>query len=412
MKTTNAILVSTFLFFLVQGVGRAAEERRSLRGTQINRQVLRLTPGITKDANRYVDRTKDGVIDALGGSSETESAVRQALDWFAKKQQADGHWEETLSPIAHTGLVMLCYYSYGASHVGEGPYTQTVAKALEWMLKQVGPKGELMDGGRMYDHCIGTLALAEAYGASEDKLIREPLEKAIEFLVRAQNPKTGGWRYAPYHVKAWDGDLSVSGWAFMALTSAEMSGLTVPRQTKARGLAFLDRVGTGRTKGMFGYTTPRPSPSMTAEGMYSLELFQGAKKSPRLDEAVKYLMTHLPDKSQENFYFWYYGTLSLRLYGGEGWEEWNSRMSPLLLDLQSDDGSWAPVGKRAEKEGRIVTTAWATLCLEVYYRYTPLGRNNPRQIRGMSLLGTQSNQNQQISPFSRSSTRPNSGRPQ
>ena len=415
MRATKSILVCALVLLLVESVGGAADERRSLRGTQINRQVLRLTPGITKDANRYVDRTEDGVIDALGGSDETEAAVRKALDWFAKRQKEDGHWEETLSPIAHTGLVMLCYYSYGASHVGEGPYTETVAKALAWMLKRVGQDGELMDGGRMYDHCIGTLALAEAYGASEDKLIRKPLEKAIEYLVRAQNPNTGGWRYNPYHIKASDGDLSVSGWAFMALTSAEISGLAVPRQTKARGLEFLDRVATGRAKGMFGYTTPRPSPAMTAEGMYSLELLQGAKQNSRLDESVKYLMTHLPDKSQENFYFWYYGTLCLRLYGGEGWEQWNSRMAPLLLDLQSDDGSWNPIGKRAEKEGRIVTTAWATLCLEVYYRYTPLGTINPqRTLRGnyLSLKSNGSKDGKSYSPFSRPSTRPNSGRPQ
>ena len=133
-----------------------------------------------------------------------------------------------------------------------------------------------------------------------------------------------------------------------------------------------------------------------------------------MEESLRYLMTHLPDKKQKDFYYWYYGTLTLRLYGGDGWEEWNSRMAPILLELQSEEGSWEPMGGRAKQEGRIVTTAWATLCLEVYYRYTPLGKINPRVLRGnyLSLKANGLNGGQPNTPFSRPSTRPNSGRPQ
>ena len=410
MKTVHAVLVSVVLLVLIQSTGQADDQRRrSLRGTQLNRQALRLTPGITKDPNRDVDRNVEGVMNALGGSDETEAAVRRALDWFAKEQKADGHWEETESPIAHTGLVMLCYYSYGASHAKDGPYKVTLAKALQWMLKKVGPEGQLMDGGRGYDHSIGTLALAEVYGATGDEEIREPLEKAVKYLVNWQNQSNGGWRYRPRFPTS---DLSVSGWAVMALASAQLSGITVPQETKAKSLEFLDSVSTGSTKGMYGYKSPTPKPSMTAVGMYALELFVGTQKSPRLDESVRYLMTHLPDKEQEDFYYWYYGTLSMRLYGNESWEEWDSRMAPLLLGLQSKDGSWSPMGRRAKKEGRIVTTAWATLCLEVYYRYTPLGKIPRRLVRGRSLSVQSEPAGEQVSPFSRRSTRPNSGRPQ
>ena len=407
MRTLHTVLLIVLpMAFFSNAVG-ADGDRRSMRGSKLTREVLRLKPGIAKDPNRDVDRTKEGVMEALGGSDETEAAVRRALDWFTKKQKDDGHWEESSSPIAHTGLVMLCYYSYGASHDKEGPYQETLAKALEWMLKQVGPEGQLMDGGRGYDHSIGTLALAEAYGASEDEEIKDTLEKAVKYLVNWQNSDNGGWRYAP---RSEISDLSVSGWAVMALASAELSGILTPQKTKAKALEFLDHVGTGRTKGMYGYTNPIPRPGMTAVGMYALELLVSAKNSKRMDESVQYLMTHLPDKEQEDFYYWYYGTLSLRLYGGEGWEAWNSRMAPLLLELQSADGSWAPMGKRKDKEGRVVTTAWATLCLEVYYRYTPLGKLNPLIMRGRS-LSSPSNSGDQSSPFSRPSTRPNSGRP-
>ena len=72
-KVANLTLVYALVVLIAQSVSGAGGERRSLRGTQVSRQVLRLTPSITKDPNRYVDRTEDGVIDALGGSDESDS---------------------------------------------------------------------------------------------------------------------------------------------------------------------------------------------------------------------------------------------------------------------------------------------------------------------------------------------------
>tara|TARA_Y100000588_G_scaffold66145_2_gene66445 strand:+ start:16925 stop:18148 length:1224 start_codon:yes stop_codon:yes gene_type:complete len=384
MKHLRLTIVTALLMAIVAADTLAAQGRSLRGGGLMSRRTLRLSPGITKNSARLADRS-GAVMETLGGSDSTEDAVKRALDWFVKKQQRTGHWEETKSPIAHTGLVMMCFYSYGASHSQEGPYKETVAKALEWLLTKVQPDGRMMDGGRMYDQTIGTLALAEAYGASKDERIKEPLEKAIKFICEAQNPRTGGWRYAPYREKVHDGDLSVSGWAIMALASAQISGVAVPQDVRIGGLNFLDLVGSGKQGGMFGYRTPQPNPTMTSVGMYSYELFAGAQLDDRLEESVAYMMAHLPDEKQENFYYWYYGTLALNLYGGDGWEAWNSRMTPLLLRTQEEDGSWSPVGKRAKEEGRVVTTAWATLSLEVYYRYTPLGRIPTQSARGVNL---------------------------
>jgi hypothetical protein len=48
----------------------------------------------------------------------------------------------------------------------------------------------------------------------------------------------------------------------------------------------------------------------------------------------------------------------------------------VLLTSQARDGehkgSWEPKGLYAERTGRLVSTAMATLTLEVYYRYLPL----------------------------------------
>ena len=49
-------------------------------------------------------------------------------------------------------------------------------------------------------------------------------------------------------------------------------------------------------------------------------------------------------------------------------------MKPALIEGQvkggADDGSWDPKG--AAHSGRVMSTALAVLCLEVYYRYLPL----------------------------------------
>ena len=62
-------------------------------------------------------------------------AVIEALGFFARKQHADGYWQETSSPVAHTGLVILSYLSYGVTHEsvmhkGTEPYTENVKKVI------------------------------------------------------------------------------------------------------------------------------------------------------------------------------------------------------------------------------------------------------------------------------------------
>ena len=61
--------------------------------------------------------------------------------------------------------------------------------------------------GRMYAHGQCAIVLCEAYALSRDEELREPAQKAIDFIVAAQH-KQGGWRYSPRT----PGDTSVVGW--------------------------------------------------------------------------------------------------------------------------------------------------------------------------------------------------------
>ena len=80
------------------------------------------------------------------------------------------------------------------------------------------------------------MALCEAYGMTQDRELREPAQKAIDFIVKSQDPSRGGWRYRPQ-----DGsDTSVTGWQLMALKSAQMAGLEVPEETLRKVGRWLD----------------------------------------------------------------------------------------------------------------------------------------------------------------------------
>lgn len=68
-------------------------------------------------------------------------------------------------------------------------------------------------------------------------------------------------------------------------------------------------------------------------------------------------------------------TLAMYQHRGKKWEKWNDQLKAALPPMQSttgdDEGSWAPVGPHGGSMGRVVSTAPATLSLEVYYRYLP-----------------------------------------
>src|SRR5262245_8564350 len=108
----------------------------------------------------------------------------------------------------------------------------------------------------MYGQGLAGIVLCEAYGMTKDPALREPAQRAIDFIVKAQNRTTGGWRYQP----GTPGDTSVLGWQVMALKSGEMAGLSVPPGALEGAKRWLVSVEANRpVGGLFGYQTANPS---------------------------------------------------------------------------------------------------------------------------------------------------------
>jgi hypothetical protein len=321
------------------------------------------------------------IIERLGGGKDTEEGVARALDWFSKHQEEDGRWSiskhggEGGHDNASTAFAMLCYFGWGAKHTEAGPHQQTLIKAVNWLASQVKPNGDLTgdNGHGMYDQGVATMALAEAYGLTKDPALKDPLERAVAFIIKAQSKSHGGWRYRPGDG---DGDMSVVGWQVMALRSARMAGIDVPDEPFALAAKWIDRCASGEHKGRYGYQPGGPTPPMTAEGMFCQQLLGVGPQDPRMQESAAYVLTALPTNGDHNYYYWYYGCLSMYQHGGDAWEKWNDTVKPLYLASQVRDGdnagSWNPAGQWGGPSGRVVTTAMATLSLEVYYRYLPM----------------------------------------
>ena len=334
------------------------------------------------------------VLERLGGTEESEEAITRALDWFSKNQEPDGRWSinkhggQKGHDVASTSFALVCYFGWGAKHNDPAsPYHETVNKGLNWLLKQVKDNGDLTGGlgNGMYDQGIATLALAEAYGLTKDEKLREPLEKAVEFVVKAQNKTHGAWDYRPNTNRK---DSSVSGWQLMALNSARLAGIKIENRSFDLAGVWLDQVSSGDHKGKYGYDNPGNKPAMTALGMFSQQLL-GKHESdhPRMLESSKAILGNLKKGKLNDFYFVYYGCLSMYMNQGEPWEKWNPVMRESLLKNQvqsgKDEGSWDyKGGSHSKAMGRVITTAIATLSLEVYYRYLPSAKVGAAQVPG------------------------------
>ncbi len=351
---------------------------------------------------RAIDRRSE-IARKNGGTEASEQAVERSLKWLADHQDPAGFWDadahgagqvgvdeegvnrQYAGKTADTGLTALALLAFlGAGHTQEeGPHTDNVNRAIDWLIDNQRDDGFLAVGAahfeQMYCHGMATYALAEAYGMQSDaknSLIRRPLEKAVLYIA-AQQGEDGGWRY----VKGQPGDMSMFGWQLMALKSAEIAGLTMPAAARAKMVRFLKERSLGENSGLAAYRAGlKPTPPMTAEALFCKQMLGMTRSNPASVEAVTYLLENAPKRSELNYYYWYYGTLAMYQFGGTAWERWNAALRDLLIAEQiktgPDAGSWGPKDSWGPYGGRVYSTAFATLSLEVYYRFLPLYRGS------------------------------------
>jgi hypothetical protein len=328
-------------------------------------------------------------IEALGGTDGTEKAIGAALDWLVRNQESDGRWDtlkhgaKSTYDTAGTGAALLCFYGWGLNHTSGGKYQTNIKKALDWLVAQQMESGELSGGatgpGRMYCHGIATIALCEAYGVSKDPNLKAPAEKAIALILASQSPSKGGWRYQPANngMPSQDSDTSVTGWQYMALHSAKMADIEVPQAAFDLAGKWFKYAGGGKHGGLYGYEGPaKANPAMVATGMFCRQLDLVPPTDPMMQESADLLKMHPINVKAPDLYHVYYATLALYQHQGPVWLAWNEKLKEILPLVQRKDGaesgSWDPQGNHIRQGGRVISTTFATLSLEVYYRLLPM----------------------------------------
>ncbi len=335
------------------------------------------------------------ILEARGGSLETEQAVESALLWLANHQDSDGRWNSSkygggteTKVFGHnrdgaganadtgiTGLALLAFLAGGHSHM-DGPWQETVRDGIQFLINQQDSAGSLAGESRlfarMYCHSMGLLALSEAFAMTGDPKLRAAVQRGVDYSVQAQNRYDGGWRYQPGD----EGDMSQFGWQALALHSAEIGGIDIPEDTIRKMHSFIDRCAVKEGGGVAAYRPGHgPSTTMTAESLVGRYVL-GQSVSDRVIREAKFEITgDMPSARKPNLYYWYYGTMAMYFAGGPEWEQWNTKVKSVLLSSQEHSGdgrgSWEPNGLWAPYGGRVYSTALSALILEVYYRYLP-----------------------------------------
>lgn len=328
-----------------------------------------------------------------------------------------------------TSMALLAFLGAGHTH-HSGDYQPQVQNGLRYLLYNMKPDGDLRapsGQGNMYVQGLGAIALCEAFAMVAEKYhekrtsrrtartksrtkqkdsatkststadkkkaaqakrkmnprlrtknllqdagwLQNAAQKAVNFIILAQDKRGGGWRYRPGK----GGDTSVVGWQVMALQSARASKLlVVPQITLDGATHFLNSVQTDYGS-KYGYTKPGSGLATTSIGLLCRMYLGWGHESEALAKGVSFLGSRGPSKSM---YHNYYATQVLHHWGGEEWTKWNEVMREQLISTQAKaghaEGSWSPAGDghHGGSGGRLYTTCMSIMTLEVYYRHLPL----------------------------------------
>jgi hypothetical protein len=332
---------------------------------------------------------------ASGGGADTEQAVDRALKWIAIHQMPDGGWSFDLTKCpscqgqcshsgksggdrcAATAMALLPFLGRGYTH-REGPYKAQVEQGIAFLaglsIKGKGNVYKPGGGGNLYSQGLAGIALSECYAMTQDARLQVPTQLALNFIMEAQDPRGGGWRYSPKQ----PGDTSAVGWQLMALKSGNMAYLQVNPLVIKKAVEFLDHVQAD-DGAFYGYTDPGKGPATTAVGLLCRMYLGWKKDHPALQKGVAHLAKLGPSK---DLYFSYYATQIMHHFEGDMWIAWNNKMKGMLLKAQSREGHEAGSffdgvdgGHGAEVAGRLYCTALSTMILEVYYRHLPIYKN-------------------------------------
>jgi len=312
---------------------------------------------------------------------EYRRVVDKGLDWLARAQHRDGHWEANggAYEVTMTGLGGMVLLMQGST-IREGKYADNIRRAADWLMgcsQRSGLISPLNNSGRGYihDHGYALLFLASVYGEEEDVERRKRLEgiltRAVQFTGRAQT-KRGGWGYTS---AAEGGDFdegSTTVTQLQAVRACRNAGIAVPKSIIEHARKYLKDATTPHGSILYSLASggSEGGPALVAAAISS-GFSSGEYDSPLVKKWLTYARSAIPLAQAGRFghdeYTHYYYAQALYVLGDEGyarlfptapssdrlmWSKYRKSMFPYLARSQNQDGSW-----NSGNIGAVYTTA-------------------------------------------------------
>ena len=317
---------------------------------------------------------------------QTRKAVKAALDFLAKQQNADGSFSSNYQ-LAASSLAGLAFLGFGSNYT-RGPYRTQIQKLVEYILKIQDGQGYFDDGQcRMHGHGYATLFLAMAYGSmppEKQKQVKRALQKAVRIIVRSQS-RDGGWWYYPAHTGynlSDEGSVTVT--QVQALRACRDAGIHVPKRVIDRGLRYIKH-STTPAGTRYRISGGRTTVTLTAAGVAVLnaygvydpkECIQLRWGLDVLKRAIKRALNRGMAAMDAIEWTWYgnlYAAQACWQAGDELWNLYYPSTYKRLLSTQDASGAWTRArGRWGMSYGTVFGTAIAALMLEVPMGYLPL----------------------------------------
>jgi hypothetical protein len=308
-------------------------------------------------------------------------AVIKGLDYLARMQAPNGSWQSTQDgssyPTVMASLAGMAFLANGNT-TSRGPYAESVRKAVRFVVAQQTPSGLITVGeelGRpMYGHGYSLLFLSCAYGMETDAKVREHIKevvtKGIKLTASGQSD-AGGWIYWP----GGGDEGSVTVTQMQGLRAAHEAGITVPKQTIAKAVHYLEMCKQADGGICYSLGTPGESrPPISAAAICCL-YSAGEYDSPLAKACLNYverqmkpqLGSQLRGNWGHDFYMNLYAAQAFYQAGDRYWDEYFPPTRDELVRLQKQDGSW-----NADGIGPVFDTSVGLIILQLPYKFLPI----------------------------------------
>lgn len=176
----------------------------------------------------------------------TQDVEDSTLEWMARHGSEQGAWKvidcrqcgekrpQHRNEILDTSLAILAFLNWGYTHLSKDSISGTVVgplmkNALTFLAEEFDMENGFCrkeDPQSMLTHIVATWALTEAFGVTNSRYLKEPAQKALQFLFR-KRLTDGGW---PLWLGASSSDPVATGFAASAVESARIADFPIDEQ--------------------------------------------------------------------------------------------------------------------------------------------------------------------------------------